>query len=294
MQKIVPNLWFDDQAEEAVNFYAAIFENGRVDAISYYGKDMPLPEGTVLTVAFQLAGCNFTAINGGPEFKFTPAISFFVSCQDEAEMDALWANLLEGGMALMELGPYPFSEKFGWVMDRYGLTWQLILSRTPQSITPYLTFVGEQAGKAEEAMEFYTSLFENSRISHIDRYGKDMGEPEGTVMHARFLLAGQDFAALDSSLDHQFTFTPAISLLINCESQAEVDSFWEKLTEGGSEQPCGWLVDRFGVSWQVIPTRLGTLMSDPDAEKAYRVTQALLQMGKIDIAKLEQAYRAVG
>lgn len=291
MQKIVPYLWFDEQLEEAVNFYTSIFRNSRINSITHFGDEVPGPKGKVMTAAFHLAGSDFLALNGGPEFSFTPAISFFISCQDDAEIDALWVNLIEGGQALMELGPYPFSEKFGWVMDRYGLTWQLILSRTPQKTNPYLLFVGEQAGRAEEAMNLYTSLFENSKILSVERYTKNMGDKEGNVMHGRFVLDGQEFMAADSSLEHGFTFTSAISLLINCEDQADVDYFWTKLSEGGEEGPCGWLTDRFGVSWQVIPTILGKLMSDPDAEKASRVTQVMLKMSKIVIAQLEQAYR---
>jgi predicted 3-demethylubiquinone-9 3-methyltransferase (glyoxalase superfamily) len=290
MQKIVPYLWFDDQLEEAVNLYTSIFQNSRIDSITHFGDEVPGPKGKVMTASFQLAGTDFLALNGGPEFSFTPSISFFVSCQDEAEIDALWSRLSEGGQALMELGSYPFAEKFGWVSDRYGLTWQLILSRTPQKISPYLLFVGAQAGRAEEAMQFYTSLFENASILQVERYGKDMGEKEGNVMLARFFLEGQEFLSADSSLEHAFTFTSAISLFINCKDQAEVDYFWKRLSEGGAEGPCGWLTDRFGVSWQVIPIRLGELMSDPDPEKAGRVTQAMLKMSKIDVAQLERAY----
>jgi predicted 3-demethylubiquinone-9 3-methyltransferase (glyoxalase superfamily) len=290
MQKIIPFLWFNEQAEEAVTFYTSVFTNAKVGDITRFGDDVPGPKGKVMTITFRLAGQEFMALNGGPEFSFTPAVSFFVYCQTPEEIDTLWKKLSPGGNVLMELDRYPFSERFGWLADPYGVSWQLSLARLPQKISPYLMFVGKQHGKAEEAARYYTSLFKNSSISQIERYGKGQAEPEGTVMHARFILDGQEFMAMDSSLEHQFTFTPAISFFVNCENQAEVDSFWEKLSAGGEKGQCGWLVDQFGVSWQVVPTVLGELISDPDPEKARRVTQAMLKMTKIDIGQLRLAY----
>ncbi len=290
MQKITPFLWFDEQAEEAAHFYTSIFKNAEIGTITRFGEEVPGPKGKVIMLTFRLGDEEFSALNGGPEFKFTPAISFFVYCQTPEELEALWGSLCEGGSVLMELGQYPFSEKFGWVADRFGISWQLSLARVPQKVTPYLMFVGEQQGKAEEAIHFYTALFENSSIGQIERYAKGQGEPEGTVMHARFTLAGQAFMAMDSSLEHNFTFTPAISFFVDCKDQAEVDYFWEKLSEGGEKGQCGWLTDRYGISWQIVPSILGQLMSDPDAERAKRVTQAMLKMTKLDIGLLQQAY----
>jgi len=153
-----------------------------------------------------------------------------------------------------------------------------------QKITTYLWFDNQ----AEEAAEVYTSLFPNSRIVNVQRYGDAGPGPKGTAMLVVFELAGQEFLALNGG--PQFKFTEAVSLLVNCETQAEVDKLWKKLTEGGEEQACGWLKDRFGLSWQIIPTALPRLMGDPNPEKAGRVTQAMLQMRKIDIAALERAY----
>ncbi len=290
MQKITPFLWFNDQAEEAIHFYTSLFRSAKIGTVTHFGDDVPGPKGKVITATFQLAGLELMALNGGPEFSFTPAISFFVYCQTPEEIDALWKQLSVGGNVMMELDQYPFSEKFGWVADRYGVSWQLTLARLPQKITPFLMFVGIQNGKAEEAIHFYTSLFQNSSIDQIERYGKGQGEPEGAVMHARFTLNGQGFMAMDGGREHGFNFTPAISFFVHCENQAEVDYFWEKLSEGGEKGQCGWLTDRFGVSWQIVPTILGEMMNDPDAERARRVTQAMLQMTKIDIGLLRQAY----
>jgi predicted 3-demethylubiquinone-9 3-methyltransferase (glyoxalase superfamily) len=164
-----------------------------------------------------------------------------------------------------------------------------LTGQTPK-IVPFLMFVGDQAGKADEAVHFYSSLFPDSSIAMIARYGQGEGDPEGTIKHASFSLNGQDFMAMDSSYEHKFTFTEALSFFVNCETQEEVDELWEKLTAGGEEVQCGWLKDKFGVSWQIVPTILGELMNDPDPEKSSRVTKAMLQMKKIDIEGLKRAY----
>ena len=153
-----------------------------------------------------------------------------------------------------------------------------------QKITPFLWF----DGKAEEAMNFYVSIFKNSKAGSVTRYGDAGPGPKGTVMSAKFQLDGQDFFALNGG--PQFTFSPAISFFVNCETQQEVDELWEKLSEGGEKQRCGWLKDKYGLSWQIIPSALGKLLQDKDAEKAKRVMNAMLQMDKIDIQRLKQAY----
>jgi predicted 3-demethylubiquinone-9 3-methyltransferase (glyoxalase superfamily) len=155
----------------------------------------------------------------------------------------------------------------------------------PQRITPFLWF----DGTAEEAINLYVSIFKNSRIVSITRYGDAGPGPSGTVMSANFELEGQEFMALNGG--PQFPFTEAISFLVNCESQQEVDELWDKLTANGGEgQPCGWLKDRYGLSWQIIPTALGRMLGDPDPARAGRVMQAMLHMKKIDIKALEEAY----
>ena len=153
-----------------------------------------------------------------------------------------------------------------------------------QKIVPFLWF----DGKAEEAMNFYVSIFKNSRIVSVTRYGKAGPGPDGTVMSATFQLEGQEFYALNGG--PMFTFSPAISLFVSCETQQEVDELWTKLSEGGEKQKCGWLQDKYGLSWQIIPTILGMLLGDKNAAKAQRVMQAMLQMDKIDVARLKQAH----
>ena len=153
-----------------------------------------------------------------------------------------------------------------------------------QKITPFLWF----DGKAEEAMNFYTSIFKNSKVVNIMRYGEAGPGPKGTVMAATFQLDGQEFTALNGG--PIFTFSPAISFFVNCETQEEVDDLWKKLSEGGEKQRCGWLKDKYGVSWQIVPTVLGELLQDKDPEKSKRVMNAMLQMDNLDIKSLKQAY----
>ena len=296
MQKITPHLWFDHQAEEAARLYASLFEDSGVGQVTRYDEASAAvsgqPEGSVLTVSFRLAGQEFVALNGGPHFAFTPAISFMVNCSSEEEVDRLWEHLCEGGRTLMPLSAYPFSAKYGWLEDRYGVSWQLILAsgEVEQKIIPALLFVGEACGKAEAAIRFYTSVFPESKLRQLMRYGADQAPNEkGTVMFADFELAGQLFAAMDSAGAHDFGFTEAISFVVNCETQEEVDDFWEKLSAVPEAEQCGWLKDEFGVSWQIVPTALPQLLSDPDPERAQRVTRAMLEMKKLDIVALERA-----
>jgi predicted 3-demethylubiquinone-9 3-methyltransferase (glyoxalase superfamily) len=278
MQKITPFLWFDGQAGAAAKFYASSFKKSRIHSLS------------PISASFTLAGLDFLALNGGPQFQFTPAISFFVACESRREIDSLWRKLSREGVALMGLEKYPFSERFGWVQDKFGISWQLNLTGTKQKISPFLMFVGQQHGRAERAIRFYVSLFANSKIGEIKRYnGEDEMERKGTVKQAKFSLVKQQFLAMDSGRKHPFTFTPAISFFVNCDTQKQIDYFWKKLSAGGEKDRCGWLKDKFGVSWQIIPSILGELLNNEDEEKANRARQAMLKMKKLEIMKLKQA-----
>jgi predicted 3-demethylubiquinone-9 3-methyltransferase (glyoxalase superfamily) len=298
MQKITPFLWFDNNAEEAIKFYTSLFPNSKIESINYYPDNSNDPHmkgmgGKVLTAVLTLAGHRFMALDGGPTFQKTPATSFFFRCQTVAEADTLFEKLSDGGTVHMEYQEYPFAKKYGWVSDKYGVSWQVMFSGTneTQRIVPSLMFVGDNAGKATEAISFYTSLFPNSHVGDAMPYPKEANEKEGSVAYASFILSGQEFAAMDSSLEHKFTFTEGVSLYVQCEDQTEVDTLWNKLTtDGGAESECGWLKDKYGLSWQIIPKQLGELMSDPDQEKAGRVMHAMLQMKKIEVTKLQEAY----
>lgn len=296
MQKITPFLWFDNQAEEAVNFYTSIFNNSKIGNLARYNEESAKVSGrapgSVMVASFQLEGDEFTALNGGPIFKFNHSISFYVRCKTTTEIDELWGKLSHEGKTLMALNKYPFSEKYGWVQDKYGVSWQLILGNNQQKIAPCLMFAGIQQGRTEEAINFYVSLFKESHITMSAYYENVEPELEGKIIHAEFLLNGQAFIAMDSAIKMPFTFNEAFSFVINCNSQEEVDHYWEHLAEGGDEkaQQCGWLKDKFGVSWQIVPKALIEMMSDKDAVKAKRVTQAMLKMKKIDINVLKEAY----
>ena len=287
IQKIKPFLWFNRQAEEAANFYVSLFNDSKTGAVMRHGD-------AVMLVDFSLAGQSFSALNGGPQFSINPSISFFVACETATEIDALWNAFLEGGSALMPLDKYPWSERYGWVQDRFGVNWQLILGKPAdyggQKITPSLLFTGTRAGKAETAMEFYSAVFADSGITQISRYEADGTGREKMVQYAQFRLNGQTFVAMDSPIEHGYTFNEAFSFVVSCENQQEVDYYWEKLIAGGGEESqCGWLKDPFGVSWQVVPTALPQLLSDPDPVKAQTAMAALMQMRKIEIDKLTQA-----
>ena len=298
-QKIVPSLWYDRQAAEAADLYTSIFAHSRIGSITRAGKAgfevHGLPEGTVLNIEFEIEGQRFIAINGGPVFKFTPAVSFLVACRAREEVDEIWGKLSQGGTALMDLGEYPFSQRYGWTQDRYGLSWQVMFvgdRAVKQKITPALMFTGEKSGKAETAIRFYTALFHNAGTGDIARHGQGTGpDLEGTIMHAAFTLENQEFAAMDSGRGHDFTFNEAVSFMVECRTQKEIDYYWERLiADGGQESMCGWLKDRFGLSWQVAPAVLGRMLRDSDAGKVERVTNALLAMKKLDIPAQTRAY----
>jgi predicted 3-demethylubiquinone-9 3-methyltransferase (glyoxalase superfamily) len=297
-QKIVPHLWYDSEAEEAVKLYASLIPDSRVGETTRYGKAgfeiHGQPEGKVMTVAFDLAGQKFMGLNAGPIFKFNPSVSFLIGCETKDEVDSIWKRLAEGGKPLMELGEYPFSERYGWTEDRYGLSWQVMAigsRKLTQKITPTLMFVGKQCGKAEEAIHFYASLFENSKVGNIDRYPPNAApDREGTVIHASFTLAGQEFAAMDSALDHKFTFNEAISFMVYCDDQKEIDYFWKRLSAVPEAEACGWLKDRYGLSWQIVPTAMDEMLRTGDRDKIERVTEAFLKMKKFDLAELQRAY----
>ncbi len=299
MQKITPCLWFDRNAEEAMAFYTSLFNHSEIRSIKRYPEgplDGPMEgmEGKVLTAMFELEGFQFMALDGGPLFQFNPSVSFFINCESREEINALWEKLSQGGSALMPLAEYPFSPWYGWIQDRHGLSWQLILSEAgaEQKIVPSFLFVRDHAGEAEEAIRFYARVFDGSMVGDIARYGPDQApDEEGTVAYAPFALAGQQFVAMDSAQEHDFNFNEAISLYVECRTQEEVDHYWEALSAVPEAEQCGWLKDKYGLSWQIIPKQLGEMMSDPDAEKSERVMDSMLKMKKIDIAELEKASR---
>ena len=288
-------LWFDRQAEEAVAFYTAVFPRSRVVGTVRYpdaGQEIHGgAAGSVLTIDFEIDGFLFTALNGGPHFRMNPSISYFVHCDTVEDVDRLWANLIEGGTALMPLDTYPFSPRYGWLQDRFGVSWQLILAEgeVRQRVVPSLLFVGAVCGKAEEAMHYYAGIFRNAAVGDIARYEADAQfDTPGTVMYGEFQLEGGLFTAMDSGMDHQFGFNEGVSLVVDARDQAEIDYYWDKLSADPAAEQCGWLKDRYGVSWQVASNaEINRLMSD--TSRANRVMVAMLEMKKIDMESLRRA-----
>jgi predicted 3-demethylubiquinone-9 3-methyltransferase (glyoxalase superfamily) len=290
MKKIVPHLWYDTEAREAAQLYVKAFRNS---SIKHETTLRDTPSGDVDVLTIELDSHQFMLISAGPYFKFTPAVSFLVSCRTKDEVDQLWKALHESGTELMPLGEYPFSPRYVWLQDKFGLSWQIIYleqAEEKQSITPTLMFVGDQCGKAEEAVQFYTSVFRQSAVNHLLRYGDSEGPdaPE-MIKHASFMLEGQEFAAMDSAYDHGFSFNEAVSFIVYCDSQEEIDYYWNSLSAVPEAEQCGWLKDKYGVSWQIVPRIMDEIMQDKDKEKLARVTTAFLKMKKFDIAALKKA-----
>jgi predicted 3-demethylubiquinone-9 3-methyltransferase (glyoxalase superfamily) len=298
MQKIVPHLWFNNEVQEAAAFYVSLFPNSKIESTTTLHNT---PSGDADVVSFTLNGYSFMAINGGPLFKFNPSISFMVNFDPSQDKDAktrideVWAKLAEGGKVLMPIDKYPYSERYGWVQDKYGLSWQLILTNPDgeerPAIIPSLMFTGDVCGKAEEATDFYLSVFKDTKRGTISRYTADQApDKEGTVTFTDFKLEGQWLGAMDSARVHDFGFNEAISLMVNCEDQAEIDYYWEKLSAVPESEQCGWLKDTYGVSWQITPKAMNEMMRSGTPEQIDRLTQAFLPMKKFDLAKLKEAY----
>lgn len=297
-QKIVPHLWFDKEAKEAAAFYSSAFPDSNINNVTTLHNT---PSGDCDVVSFTVLGQSFMAISAGPLFKFNPSISFMVNFDPSQDADAsrrideVWEKLAPGGKVLMPLDKYPFSERYGWIEDQYGLSWQLILTnpageRRPL-IAPSLLFVGDVYGMAEEASDFYISVFKDSKRGKIERYLAGMQpDKEGAVMFTDFMLAGQWFAAMDSAHEHNFAFNEAVSFIVYCNDQNEIDYYWDKLSAVPAAERCGWLKDQWGISWQVVPAVMNKMMQDQDAARVERVTRAFLQMKKFDLAELERAY----
>jgi predicted 3-demethylubiquinone-9 3-methyltransferase (glyoxalase superfamily) len=292
MQVITPHLWFDKEAKEAAEFYVSAFGAG--SRIIYVSQIHDTPSGSVDIVSFEVAGLIFQAISAGPLFKFNPSISFHVKCQSAGEVDGLWKRLSPGGQALMPLDTYPWSDRFGWLQDKYGVSWQLVSTGgepVTQRVTPVLMYVGAVAGKAEEAINFYASIFRHSRVGHRQHYGGGMApEKEGTLQYGSFKLENQEFGAMDSARDHTFTFNEAVSLQVNCRTQEDIDYYWSRLSAVPASEQCGWLKDRYGVSWQVTPVQMDEMMQNGTPEQIARVTQSFLKMKKFDLEELQRAY----
>ena len=276
--KIYPCLWFDGNAKQAADFYCSVFKNSE------------LTVNTPMVVNFTINGKKIMGLNGGPMFKINPAISMFVLLETIEETNTVWDKLLDGGKVLMPIDKYFWSERYGWVQDKFGMTWQVAVvnqAGDPAAATPSMLFTGAQFGNAEKAIKLYTSLFKNSSVTNLFPY-PEADANAGKVMFADFKLDGCDMIAMDGPGEHSYTFNEGVSFVVSCDTQEEIDHFWETLTtNGGAESMCGWVKDPFGVSWQIVPSIIGKLMTDP--EKGGRAMQELMKMKKIVIEKLVNA-----
>ena len=296
MQKIIPSLWFDRTAGEAAEFYASLFPHTTIAHTSSYpsegvGERQRAFAGELLTAELEIDGFAITLINADASFRPNQALSFLVHFDPARDpearehLDDLWAGLLDDGVVHMPLDEYPFSERYGWIEDRFGVSWQLMLTNPAASPQPFLTpdflFGGAMQDRAEEALEFYTSLFADAGVGSIRRYPQQSGPAaSGAVMFAEFRREGQAFAAMDSVVENSDDFTPGFSFQVMCADQDEIGRLWAALSSVPEAEQCGWCVDRFGVSWQIVPADLPALLSTPESY------QAMLAMKKIVIADL--------
>lgn len=271
---VFPCLWFDGKAKEAAELYCSVFKNSVITA------------KTPLVVTFELDGKKIMALNGGPMFTINPSISLYVNCDSADEVDRIWNVLIQGGSEYLPLDTYPWSERYGWLRDKFGMTWQIFSTGSHNgefNIATSLLFTNRRFGMAEAALNHYRNIFTDSATDVLIHYPE--GDPNaGKVMFSGFRLNEGCMVAMDGPGDHDYTFNEAVSLVVECDTQQEIDYYWEKLTEGGEESMCGWLKDKFGVSWQVVPKILAHLMTDP--EKAPKAIAAFSQMRKFEIDKL--------
>lgn len=268
-------LWFNGQTAEAAEFYCSLFEQSKIIARN------------PIISKFELAGTPIKLLNGGALFSINPSISLFVKCETKQEVEKLWNAFMDGGKAMMNLDTYPWSEYYGWVVDKYGMTWQLFLAplhEGEQKVIPSMLFTNEVYGRAEESIRFYSNVFKESKIFFTEQYKDGEPQPAGKLKFGSFELNHAQFAAMDGLGNHSFQFNEGVSIVVECEDQAEIDYYWEQLSEGGHEGQCGWLKDKFGVSWQIVPIVLNKLMGNPaTAEKA---RNAFMRMKKFIIQDL--------
>lgn len=294
MQKIVPNIWFDHNAAEAADFYAEALPRTRVTATTRYPNEGLLDfqqelAGQPLTVEFEVDGYRMIAINAGPEFRVNPSVSFMLNFdpatdpQARQRLDLTWAALAEGGRELMPLGAYGFSSHYGWVEDRYNVSWQLILTDPAGEPRPFLMpsllFGDGVQNRAGEAIERYAGLFHGARVGNVVHYPQPVGPAAAdSVMFGELNLFGQWFVLMDSGTEQDFSFNCGVSMMLECADQAELDRYWAALSEVPEAEQCGWCADRFGLSWQVVPAEMDRLMNRPGA------FEKLMSMKKIDMA----------
>lgn len=294
VQKIIPSLWCSVDPEEMVSTYERAFGDVKRNAVTHYPTEGLLPfqvdmAGKILTIEFQIFGYTFILVNGGPAFTPNPSVSFMVRFSDEYFLDpeeslrSAWDALMDGGKALMPLGTEDLGSLFGWVEDKHGISWQLMLEDDPENelaaerarVHPALLFGEPVFGKASAARDRYMEVFEHSKV------GITATNPEDNSLSFGDAKLTDDWFAFQDAASAPFAFNEAVSFVINCTDQEEIDYFWEALSRVPEAEQCGWCKDEFGVSWQVTPLDMENLTSSP---KAY---EAMMQMKKIDLNVLK-------
>lgn len=291
-QRIVPHLWFDNEAQEAVDYYMQTFPESEIISDVTFTDT---PSGDAKQLTFNIFGYKFMAINAGPYFTKNPSISFTVlfNQSETALLDKVWTALAHNGKIMMELDTYDFSEKYGWLEDQYSVSWQLLITDQPfdDRIRPSFMFINNNVCRAEEAINYYTSVFKNS--GDISKFyypeGMDPDKPD-TLAHAEFKLEDQYFVALDSAHKHEFNLNEGISLMLFLEDQQEIDYYWDKLSAVPEAEQCGWVKDQFGVSWQIVPKIMDQMAEEGTPEQISNVTKAFLKMKKFDVETLIKVY----
>lgn len=297
MLPIKPHLWFDQDAKQAAEFYASFMP----DSVVNYANHFSMGGGECEIVEFTIAGQSFFGISAGKGLGINPSISFMMNFDPSRDTDAaqrideIWNKLVEQGKVMMPLDAYPFSKRYGWVEDKYGVSWQLILTNPAGEerpvIVPSLLFTEPMAGKANEAIDFYCSVFKDGKRGNTAPRTEDMGpDKAGTLLYADFYIDQTWLTAMDSAHPHGFRFNDAVSLLIPCETQEEIDHYWLALAVDGEAGQCGWLKDKYGVSWQVASTVMFDAFKNGSPEQIARVTQAFMGMKKVDAEALQQAF----
>ena len=290
MQRIIPHLWYDKEALEAAKGYENLFENSKIISTTTITDT---PSGDAEMVEFQLAGLKFSAISAGPYFALNPSISLMIACATPDEVNRLYDNLSPGGFELMPLGEYSFSKRYAWIQDKYGLNFQLFFVENMdehQRIRPTLLFTEEVCGRAEEAIEYYLSVFKGSSSGYINHYlPGEATDERAKVNYGEVNIGDTQLIVMDHGYGGDFTFNEAFSFMVLCDNQEEIDYYWDLLSFVPEAEQCGWLKDKFGLSWQIVPSNMNDVMMNGTKQEVQRVTEAFLKMKKFDLAALEQA-----
>jgi len=279
---IFPCYWFNQNGAEAARFYASIFRNSKVSC------------ETPMVNNIEIEGQTLMFLNGGPMFQPNLTLSLMMMCASKDEAESYYQKLSENGKIMMPLDSYPWSDCYAWVEDQYGISWQIYYSSEAyqQKFSPVMMFTGENNGKCKEALAYYTSIFPNSKIEGIMEYEQGQGDTAGNVAHAQFIINDYVMMAMDSSHDHKVNFTEGTSMTVMTRDQEETDYYWNHLSKDGQESRCGWLKDKYGFSWQIVPHRLIELTNTHEVEKAQKAFGAMMSMNKIIIKDIEDAYNS--